>query len=60
VRSVPVLQIRTAGVCANDDGSGDDGGCPMGWVRPNGARIGHAGCVRLRWGRAQRIPEVRR
>ena len=39
---VPVSQVRIAGVCANDDGSGGGGVCPMGWVRPNGAQRGRA------------------
>jgi hypothetical protein len=53
------------------DGSGEwfdvvsvsnDGGASFatGWVRPNGARTGRAGHIRLRCGRARRVPEAGR
>ena len=42
---VPISQAQIAGVCVNDDGSGGGGGCPMGWVHLNGARIGHVGHI---------------
>ena len=42
---VPVLQIRIAGVCADNDDSGGGVRCPMDWVGPNGVLIGCAGRV---------------